>query len=583
MDISQVKKFIFYVSFLLASYASFADTLPIKPKVITDLSVVKIDHDEWKFINALPKSEHLIVTTKLGKIFSVTQGVVSSTPVLNIAKQLSENKFIELTAITSTPNFNLPKHNDYLTLYSAHVEESSTTNKRLLSHQQAIDFPFDAVIIAWKLQRNINHELIFSEHREVIRIPINKVNQAIKQLSFNPYISHWHENYGHLFIALAKQEQPTQALYAGAILRIHPQKFALQNYSVPDDNPFIRDTEISDEIALVTNENILSFTWQKKKPERLLIHSQTNSSQQIYSSLQGSDRRKSNNESHLWQASPTREQSWLFSYHGRGLTHQWGNILLLNSTHNHWQFNIISSSATPNKPAKTQNLHLQHQAIKPAQFIGHEQANGEIILLDTANQLVLSLANESHAKNLESQPSFDDTAKSNSYLFIIFSGGLLLFLIICFIYIRTLKHKSDYSLRHEWANFDINTEQETLLLYKPHQKVGEFTLPFKQIIKSELILNEKIINCINTLSECRYSEESEKVIQRMFSQEYRFKMVDNRTRKIQLRLTDKSGECYLFCLYLRVGNIRLTKVKYKAVIKKIFHWNRFISTWQGQQ
>ena len=55
-------------------------------------------------------------------------------------------------------------------------------------------------------------------------------------------------------------------------------------------------------------------------------------------------------------------------------------------------------------------------------------------------------------------------------------------------------------------------------------------------------------------------------------------MIDNKQRKIQLRLTDNNNIVYIFCLYFRVGNIRHTKLKYNTVINKVIDWNWLFSS-----
>ena len=55
-------------------------------------------------------------------------------------------------------------------------------------------------------------------------------------------------------------------------------------------------------------------------------------------------------------------------------------------------------------------------------------------------------------------------------------------------------------------------------------------------------------------------------------------MIDNKQRKIQLRLTDEKSNVYMFCLYFRVGNIRHTKLKYNTVINKVIDWNWLFSS-----
>ena len=65
--------------------------------------------------------------------------------------------------------------------------------------------------------------------------------------------------------------------------------------------------------------------------------------------------------------------------------------------------------------------------------------------------------------------------------------------------------------------------------------------------------------------------------QNKFIDEKRIKMVDERTRRMALNITDNKGVVYSIFLYFREGNQRLTKAKFGQITDEIKDWCWFIA------
>jgi hypothetical protein len=134
------------------------------------------------------------------------------------------------------PSFSYRDGDGHHTFSTAHTEASQKTRSKLSPKDTNINFPFDAVIMRWKISSVRNTSLKLTQQHEVMRIAIAGQQENIQQLSFNPYLAPWHNDFGLLFIALARSDAlKNEALYDGAILRIKPGTQRLSSYTIPAD------------------------------------------------------------------------------------------------------------------------------------------------------------------------------------------------------------------------------------------------------------------------------------------------------------------------------------------------------------
>lgn len=587
------------VAFLYIILVTFSATSPaieqanaeLELSAIAEFSAINLAQDAWRAVIPVPGiDEQYFLATQNGNVYSLTNKQVSHTPLLNIQNRLENAEVIALTSIALDPSFNFRDRTGFNTFYTAHVEVRDTEKKlntptdTSAHHAESVPaaLPFDAVIMRWQLHKQINQPAKVIAQHEVIRIPIHHQNEAFKQLHFHPFTESWHEDFGLLYALLAKTKntlKTQQAIYSGAILRIKPEKFGLQSYTIPANNPFTRQADIRNEIVFMAGDNITNFDWIKKGKHTLMVQLKNQQELQFFLAKPGDDWRQGlpNKPLQTTGANTQGNNSAIF-YHGRILKSLWGKILQLHFVNNSWQLKALAvNTATPTETIPSQHTHKLHYSEQAPNFSLHKNNNNELLLLEHSQQLLyaVTLTKASAEKTVQKNLAVTDENSSNS--------GVVIFIIIVLIlmgyliYSRLVPTKKQHFLYQQWANFDVNAATQSLSLYKRHSKTVEQIVKISSLNKSEILLNDNAISVVTADTEQGFSNAIEEQVLTSFAKEHRLKMIDGKQRKIQLRLTDENNTIYLFCLYYRVGNTRHTKLKYSKVLNKIIDWNWLFS------
>jgi hypothetical protein len=276
---NQLKHFrLYFIYTLVAVFSQMVHaiapiTSDLELSAIANLSKVVLKSDQW--LSVLPvigdKNQYCIATTA-GKIYQLNNNEIAQSAFFDLKLALENPSIIALTAITLDPNFSYRDRNGYHTFYTAHTEASQKTTSKLSPNNTKINLPFDTVIMRWQISslRNTMPKLI--QQHEVMHIAIFEQQENIQQLSFNPYLAPWHNDFGLLFIALARSDTlKNEAIYDGAILRIKPEEQGLNSYTIPVDNPFTNTANIHNEIVFITGQKIEHFDWIKNSAPSLLV------------------------------------------------------------------------------------------------------------------------------------------------------------------------------------------------------------------------------------------------------------------------------------------------------------------------
>lgn len=573
------RHYFFYFIFIL----SFVVNKPLLANdyeltLLSDLSAAKKDGDTWSHIAPIPaKDNHYYITTDAGKIFIIADNKITDLPFVNIAEQLSDSQVIKLSAIAIAPGFNLRNQFDYKAFYTAHVEKHPK-NKTRITESESESYQYDAVVMRWQLGSTASkHNMIVSQ-REVIRIAIRTPDYPIKQLRFNPHVESWSNDFGLLFIQLAYDEALTKSsLYSGAILRINPQSRGDESYTIPPNNPFIKQMGMLNEVIFISGYPMNSFTWYEKKPNELAILYTHEDTTQLALAKYGEDWRNISPANHLWISdTPATQYSAIF-YRGRELKSFWSNIILLGQQDQHWQLSPLISSTESHNGASLQKgeniLHYTQTKISP-HFSLHAQNSGEILLLEKNSQVLFSIK---MPVIVTSQPAIKATEEIKAepslspFLIILLSIGALIV-----VYIVTAKknpQKKRFFLQNQWTRFDINTKENSLSLYKKGDEKVNKVINIKSITSSTVLLNDSVILTINNTPDHGYSKAIDEHMKSTFARDHRIKMTNDKERKIQVNMIDDKNTLYSFCLYYRIGNVRHTKLKYSKTLEKIIDWN----------
>jgi hypothetical protein len=557
---------------------------------IAELSSVRLGKDEWHSVVKVNGSEEeYLLATKSGKIYTLNNGQINNSALLDLTVAFNKRDIITLTAIALDPSFNYRNRKGYRTFYTAHVEVNNQDNKAKFSTKLAnlpkIDniknLPFDSVITRWQYNNSPEQLAKITMQHEVIRIPIPQKEDAIKQLSFSPYTEPWHEDFGLLYVLTAKSKAnflSQNPLYAGTVLRIKPERFGLQSYTVPVNNPFIKQPEIQNEIALLIGRDVMSFNWIKNGTYSLLIQLNGLDKNQLIQAKLGDDwREKSSTPLIKAKLASTKNNSNALLYYGRELKELWGKVLQLRATDNSWQLQALTlSSEEQSQTSPSFSIYNLLDTTKTARFSAHRSNDNELLLLDHNQQILFNIktakivVNEKTKSNkVPVSTTKDDDNNNLMILIIIISLGLFTFAW----YLRNNLGRKPHFLSQQWVNFDINKAKKSLTLYKRHHQTTEQVVEISSLKSSKILLNDEVISIISSDKDQAFSSAIEEQVLAAFAKEHRLKMIDEKQRKIQLHLTDNQDKEYSLCLYYRVGNIRQTKLKYSKVIDKVIDWH----------
>ena len=544
---------------------------------IANLDKAALENDQWHSVLPVIGDENqYFIATKAGKIYQLNNNEISPSAFFDLKLALKNPNIIALTAITIDPNFHYRDRDGYHTFYTAHTETSKKTKAKLTPQNSEIIAPYDAVIMRWKITGLKSETPTLSQQHEVMRIAILQPQEHIQQLSFNPYVEPWHDDFGLLFIALARSETlKSDALYAGSILRIKPERYGLQTYTIPADNPFTKTADIRNEIVFIAGNKTEHFDWIKKSTYSLLIQFNQQDANMLIEAKIGDDWREAIPQAQIKKRLPVANTTHkTLLYQGRELKNLWGKALHLQETENDWQLQAIALNSnldSEDEIEDTPHKLIKHNASGQTKFSLHEKHNGELLLLEHTQQRLYTI-NKPGLTELKTAINDVPISSSNTQGAFVFLFFMILILTGYFWFLRNNSAVKNSFLQQQWANFEVDIAAKSLSLYKRHAKSAEKVINISSITRSEVLLNDEVISTISADASQAFSNDAEDIVLTIFAKEHRLKMIDEKQRSIQIRLTDDQKNHYLFCLYFRVGNIRHTKLKYQEIINKAIDW-----------
>lgn len=576
--------FIFIFSlYILQPFAASSNERGYELVQVADLENTQTSQSNWQQIVANPSNikQHFVIQDS-GQIYLIDDAEIKSEPIMDMSIfQKKNTQFFKLTAIELHPNFALRDHVGYSTFYTAHIEDidKQSKTKRIQASVDELKLPFDTVITEWKFNA-VNHRVVDNDSkREVLRISVPDTSMAIKQISFNPYIRSWHDDFGSLYVALYGDEKWKIPLYSGVVLRINPEKFGAHSFRIPDTNPYLKNSQINDAIYLLGAQKINKFVWPGKNSEEILVSHKYDNNYLLSLTDSRTDRlndwRNSGVKNILYRSDDAVHD--FLMYQGRDLTLFRSQLLLLRQMNQHWAvsslaFNLSDSQQLRDEITPQLVWSIPSQKLpNNSQIMLSSNQRGEVFFLErTLNALFHLTEQAMESKNIDS--SENDITEEDSF-------GQSLMIIIIIVIIGTIYHffiRKEYSVknivRQQFSSIKLSESHQQIELYHRHQSEAELTIDVVNIISSEIKLNEHSINIINTEDGYGFNYEVEKNLSAIFSKEKVDKMVDGKVRKISLLLTDNSNNTYTVCLYLRKGSSRITKKSYVKVINELIDW-----------
>lgn len=210
-------------------------------------------------------SDLYVVANTNGQIFRVKKNGqaklwwdVSKSVKQATGREMDFTKFLHggLRSIAFHPNF---KKNRLV--YTSYMEQrGNKKNFKYLSFPEKTSVPADSVLVEWKVDRKTGLP-IASSYRQVFRAGVPVYDHTIRQIKFHRnllYISHGD---GSEQSRTAGGGLRNDAL--GKMLRINPLKKGTQPYTVPADNPFVKNKRYLREIYAVGLRNPHNFCFSK--------------------------------------------------------------------------------------------------------------------------------------------------------------------------------------------------------------------------------------------------------------------------------------------------------------------------------
>ena len=389
------------------------------------------------------KNNNIYINDDAGKLFLIKDRNLATFEQFDLTHYYPN--LLSLNAFAFHPNFFLSQQVGSLTFYTSHIEpaDKNKRTKKIIDKQIAQPLLYEIVIIEWKVEQATNLKVVESSRREVVRIPTQNPNNHVAHIGFNANVKPWNNNFGYLFIALKNvPELKESPLYAGAILRINPNKFGSRSYTVPSDNPFIDNASIMDEVLITGAENLVHFEWQKNKAKELIYSRNTDNTQEITTISYGSNSQDKSIKTSLTPLNSTTSQHNFIVIRNNSVAHLRNKILFLK-----WDNQWIIESLSPNAPRQREHLFKldNKEFSKDSKLSIFATGQGSFTLLDHNKNIIHTVTikesiNSTQTKATTTESHTNQVAKSNnSWVWILSIASIF----ALFIFVKFKKFKEN--------------------------------------------------------------------------------------------------------------------------------------------
>ncbi len=570
------KTYLHIIFFTMATCTLFFTQIALAEKyqleLIVDLNEINNASTDAIWLNPLTNpadGDEFFVAQNNGLILLVDKyNKANQKTILNLPLWANEPAFISLTAIAIHPNFANPEKPGYATLYTAHTTafEEEKNSSRSTLHDTSIDFPFafETLITAWQFDFD-EQKIDPQTKREILSIPIKDQSIAIKQLAFDPYQKSWNTDYGQLYFSLRYiDELQYHPLYSGVILRISPLAFGSRNYTVSQTNPFIKNSEVIDEIVVMGGQNIEHFFWAKNNHASIFIQHSSSQQYQLTKAKLGDNLLIPSNSNFLWPQSAAMSSTLL--YQGRNFPNLRNKMVFFSLLDNQWYLTSFALSPLEEESPISEKLITKELLSSNSYLNIYQDKQGEIVLFDNDKNRLYSLqsADKDIIKAVASQSNISGARINHNAIYI----SLLVVLFSLWFFVNrksAVQKKSRHVFEKKHVRFEYEQTTQSILLFRAKQKSADKTLSIDNIIRCEVLLNKSVINTIDGQLNNAINNQIEEQIRALFTKEKNDKMVDEKTRQIGMILSDKDNN-YTVHLYLRKGNNRITNITFDEAV-----------------
>jgi hypothetical protein len=557
---------------LFYSKNTFAEQYKLQQKVDLNSQRKTTSKAIWLDVISIPASGgDFFVAQDNGIIYLANkENNIEPKTALNLPLSKHPSSFLSLTAMTIHPSFIRPEEPGYATLYTAHTVDylQDNNSNRLIVAGLEREFPFETVITAWQFDFD-SQQITPESSREVLRIPITELRNGIKNLTFDPFQKSWYADYGQLYFSLKQIDELKQYdLYSGVVLRIFPQVFGANNYTVSKANPFVKEPKLTDEIVILGAKEIKTFFWAKNDHASMFIQHQHENQNFLSKVVLGANLADPSQSNILWQQSSAMPSMLL--YQGHTIPKLKNKLVFFTKEETQWRLTSHELKSIGNESTYNDELIYPNTLLLNSQLTPYQDKAGEFLLFDKSNNRIYGLlapklkdSDENSSTEISTQDS-----ESNSYVWYILLL-VLLALIVAFVLTKKLTlDKSNFVLEKDRLRLKYEASTQTIYLYKHDPKNIQTTLALTGLVRCEILLNDDVIHVIDNQPEHVIDYTTEQTMREFFDKEHFAKIVDPQTRYIGLILTDKD-QSHTVCMYLRKGKSRLTSNRYYDVVDMV--------------
>jgi len=572
--------------FGLLSVTAFAKENHYRFNQIAQLNHLQSVPSQWlKLVTNPRNTQQYFIINKSGQMYLVDD-MKELHPLLDLnANDSKGSSSIKLTAIELHPNFALRNQPGHGTFYTAHLEilDEKSRTKRIQESSDELILKFDAVITEWQFS-SINYQKVdLDTKREILRIAVPDNSMTIKQMSFSPYTKSWNDDFGLLYIALNGQKKWQKPLYSGVLLRINPDKFSLLSFTVPSSNPYLKESEIKNEIYLLGGQNINQFIWPTKNSDDILLSHRYNDKSLLSLTGVQNDWRDNAPKKIIYQNDKFIEDVML--YRGSYLLNLRNKMLLLTKDKRTWFLESLDIKPSVNKSMLVENTPQQEWQFTTKQLANNSEIlfshNGtdEVLILDKTAGMVFQLFQENSPiktlteKNVTAAETQGEP-RNRVYIFFL----IMIVVVIVFYFFKRNKSSAKAIVRKQFAHIELSESQQQIGFYHRHNKSVDTVVDIIDIVICEVKLNDNSIAVINQNVGHGFDHAKEQDLRAIFAKEKVDKMVEGKTRQISLSFSDTHNKNFSVCLYMRKGSNRITKRTYAAVIDDLIDWCWLLAT-----
>jgi len=183
------------------------------------------------------------------------------------------------------PDFAKPGRPGFGKLYTASTEVPGSGKPDFPSPHPQGHVSHHNVLAEWSIDPKDSNRVDPGSRRELLRIAHPRHDHVMSQLGFAPHAKPGEPDYGMLYIGVGDggdtsaqdnkvnpwRTAQNRLVPFGKILRINPLASGERRYSIPSDNPFVRDASYLKEIWALGLRNPQRFSWDSGGDHRMLI------------------------------------------------------------------------------------------------------------------------------------------------------------------------------------------------------------------------------------------------------------------------------------------------------------------------